>query len=259
MSESIFKPAVKKEIPAKLALIGPSGSGKTYTALRLAEGFPGTTALIDTENRSSALYADEFEFDVAALRPPYHPRRYALAIAAAAEAGYGCVIVDSISHAWEGAGGVQEIVDKNTKGGNQWSGWAAGTPAHQLLVEAILQSPIPVIATMRAKTLWETVNGKPKKIGTGPVQRAGIDYEFSIVGTLDQEHALTIDKSRCNGVPELAVGAVVSEPDASLTGLIIEWLHKGAHVVDLEAEADRAEKAEQGQAEFKIPDGVGVE
>src|SRR5690606_10635059 len=62
-----FKRAQRAQRKARIGLIGPSGSGKTYTALMLAKGLTGDggrIAVIDTENNSASLYADECEFDV---------------------------------------------------------------------------------------------------------------------------------------------------------------------------------------------------
>ena len=43
-----FKKATKNNLFAKLCLSGPSGSGKTYSALLIAKGLGGTTAILDT-------------------------------------------------------------------------------------------------------------------------------------------------------------------------------------------------------------------
>ncbi len=208
-----FQQATRATIPVKIGLVGPSGSGKTYTALRIAHGIAGAdgkVALIDTEHGSASLYADEFMFDVVNMPPPYAPARFAAGIAAASEAGYAVLVVDGISPAWNGPGGVMEIVDQNAKGGNNWSGWAKGTPAHQQLIQAILAAPMHLICTMRSKTAWVLgEKNKPEKVGLEPVQRDGMDYEFSVVGELDLEHRLHVTKSRLRGV---AVGEFVETP-----------------------------------------------
>jgi len=225
MTDNPFTPATRSAVPVKVALVGPSGSGKTYTALRLARGIAGSdgrVALIDTEHGSASLYADEFTFDTNLMQPPYSPGRFAQGIALAAQAGYDVLIVDGISPAWNGPGGVMEIVDQNAMGGNSWSGWAKGSPAHQQLVQAILAAPIHLICTMRSKTAWvlETnAKGKqqPRKVGMEPIQRDGIDYEFSVVGELDLEHHFHVTKSRLRGVE---VGETITEPGEELGALI---------------------------------------
>lgn len=97
-----------------MALIGPSGSGKTFTALSVASTL-GTVAVIDTEHGSASKCGDQFTFDVLELTD-YHPQQYIDAIHAAGEsAAYDVLVIDSLSHAWNGSGGVLEIVDKATK------------------------------------------------------------------------------------------------------------------------------------------------
>jgi ABC-type dipeptide/oligopeptide/nickel transport system ATPase component len=213
---AIFKKARREVVPAKIGLVGPSGSGKTYTALRLAGGLAngGRIALIDTEHGSASLYADEFDFDQATMAPPYDPARFAKAIEAATGEGYGVLIIDGISPAWQGQGGVLDIAEANKKGNNSFSGWSVATPAHQRLVDAILSAPIHLICTMRSKTAWVMGEGnKPEKVGLEPVQRDGIDYEFSVVGELDVQHRMRVSKSRLR---VLEVGQIVHEPSEGL-------------------------------------------
>src|SRR5690242_6786947 len=94
-----FAPATKTALKARVALDGPSGSGKTYTALvtaRALAGPGGRVAVIDTERRSASLYADRFQFDTLAL-DTYDPRVLIEALAVAGQAGYECVVIDSLS------------------------------------------------------------------------------------------------------------------------------------------------------------------
>ena len=65
-----FTKAERKKAKLKLNLNGPSGSGKTYSALTMASGLGSKVAVIDTENESASLYANEFKFDTLPLRPP---------------------------------------------------------------------------------------------------------------------------------------------------------------------------------------------
>src|SRR5436309_1723879 len=116
-----FSRATKKHARFRLALCGPAGSGKTLSALRVAAGMGGRVALIDTERGSASLYADRFEFDVLEIHPAYQPSKYAAAIKAAQAAGYEVLVIDSLSHAWAGEGGILETVDAaQAKGGNKF-------------------------------------------------------------------------------------------------------------------------------------------
>ena len=103
----VIGPAVRREFKAKIAIDGPTGAGKTYTALAIARGLvgpKGKIGLVDTENRSASLYADQHTFDTIDLAPPYDPRRYTGAILALVDHGCDVIIVDSLSHAWAGTG-----------------------------------------------------------------------------------------------------------------------------------------------------------
>jgi len=201
-----FVPAVKEKVKLRMSLSGPSGSGKTYTALemavKLAELDNGKVAVIDTEGRSARRYADIFSFDVYDMEGNYNPQRLVNAIYAAGEHGYSVLVIDSLSHFWNGSGGVLEIVDKSQMGKNKMSGWVKGRPAQNALVDAIIHANVHIIATMRSKTEWvmePDEHGKIqiRKAGVGVVQSNDLEYEFDIAIQLDQAHTLNISKSRC--------------------------------------------------------------
>lgn len=184
-----FGKAERKKAKLKLNFNGPSGSGKTYSALVLASGLSKKIALIDTENESASLYANEFSFDTLPMRPPYSPERFAGAIVAAKNMGYEVLIIDSASHEWIGTGGCLEINDEAAKRfkGNTWSAWSETTPRHRKFIDAILQTDMHIITTTRAKT--ETAvgeKGKILKLGMKAEQRDGYEYELTV--SLDMLH-----------------------------------------------------------------------
>ena len=198
----MFKKAQRKQAKLKLAVTGPSGSGKTYSALRLAAGLGGKVALIDTENGSASLYSDKFAFDVLDLQPPFTVERYVEAINAAVSAGYTTLVIDSLSHAWAGEGGLleqKEQLDARAKG-SSYTNWASITKKHESLKSSILQSNVHIIATMRSKQDYVLVdkNGKqvPQKVGMAPVQRDGMEYEFTIVFDVAMNHEAEASKDR---------------------------------------------------------------
>lgn len=227
---SMFKPAIKSESKLRLAIAGPSGSGKTYTGLAiataLANGRP--IAVVDTENGSAAKYAGIFTFDVAEMHAPYHPDKYIQALQDAAAAGYGVIVLDSMTHAWAGTGGVLDLVDeaaKRSKSGNTYMAWKEGTPVQNRLIEAIVSSPLHVIATVRSKTeyvMQTNGNGKqePKKVGMAPEQRNGFEYEFDVFFDMDTDNNAIVSKTRC---PALT-GRVFSKPGRDVAGILAEWL-----------------------------------
>lgn len=256
---TLFQKAVKREAKLRLAIAGPSGSGKTYTALVIGSTI-GKVAVVDTEHGSASKYADIFDFDVLNLDPPYHPRRFVEAIRAASTAGYDVVILDSISHAWNGAGGVLEIVEQASKKfkGNSYAGWQEGTPVHNALIEGIVGAPIHVIATMRSKQDYILVerNGRtaPQKVGMAPVQRDGFEYEFDVFLDMDIENNAIVSKTRCSAL----TGKVISKPGKSLADTLIDWL-SGDPVIKIESPKHES-KRDSHQATlsvFPIEDGKG--
>jgi AAA domain-containing protein len=224
-----FKRAVKERSFLRLALTGTSGAGKTYTALLLATALAGDkpVAVVDTERGSASKYADMFSFDVLEL-DTYHPDRYIEAIQAAVAAGYGVVVIDSLSHAWNSTGGALELhtqAVKRQKTTNTYTAWADVTPIQNRLVDTITGSPIHVIATMRSKTEYiqdKSANGGTviRKVGMAPIQRDGMEYEFDIFAELDQDHTMVVSKSRCSAL----AGAVIAQPGRGVADTLSEWL-----------------------------------
>jgi hypothetical protein len=196
-----FHKAERKKGKLRLAIAGPAGSGKTYSALLIALGLGGRIAMIDTERGSGELYDHLGQYDACTIHPPFEPKKYVEAIHAAEDLGYETIIIDSLSHAWVGQGGLLDvhghIADKT---GNSWSAWRQVTPKHNELVDAMLQSRCHIIATMRSKMEYAQVeeNGKKqvKKLGMSPIQRDGMEYEFTVFIDLDQQHTATTTKDR---------------------------------------------------------------
>lgn len=228
-----FRKAQRSLSKLRLAIQGPSGSGKTFGALLLAKGIGGKIALIDTERGSASLYSDIEgmpEFDVLDLEAPFTPERYIQAIKMAEQAGYDILIIDSMSHEWQGVGGCLEINDQLARSrykGNSWAAWSEVTPRHRKFVDVMLASKCHIIATMRSKT--DTVqserNGKKtvEKVGIKAEQRDGMDYEFTIVfDVVPTDHIATTSKDRT---------ALFSEPlvlDENTGKKIAQWLQTAA-------------------------------
>lgn len=227
----IFQKAVRQVAKLRLALSGPSGSGKTYSALLIASGIVPIekVAVVDTENGSANLYANLGTYSVLTLHPPYTPKKYIEAIHAAEQEGFELVIIDSLSHAWNGEGGLLEQKDKATDAkykGNGWAAWREVTPEYNKLIETMLNSPCHIIATMRAKTeyMQDDSNGRKRivKVGAAPIQRDGIEYEFTVVFDLSIDHVATVNKDRTR----LFDGQYfVPTPDVGKT--LKQWLDAG--------------------------------
>ena len=141
--------AQRKNAKIKMALQGPSGAGKTYSALLIAFGLCNDwskVAVIDTENHSSELYAHLGNYQVLHVEEPFSPERNIEAINLCQKAGMEVIIIDSISHEWVN---ILEAHSKMT--GNSYTNWSKLTPRHNAFVQYILQSPVHIIGTIRAK------------------------------------------------------------------------------------------------------------
>lgn len=201
------------------------------SALKLAFGIvgpEGRIAVIDTEHGSASLYAHLCAYDVLELSAPFTAKKYLDAIKEAEERGYDILIIDSLSHAWAGPGGILEFVDNLVGVKNKFTAWREATPQHNSLVEAMLQSPMHIIGTMRAKTeyvITEDDKGKkvPKKVGLAPVQRESMDYEFTLVFDIDRDkHIAIASKDRTSIFDGFCERLEISHGEA-----IRDWLDTG--------------------------------
>lgn len=223
---SQFKKATRQQRKLRMAIVGPSGSGKTFTALTIAKSLGDKIGLIDTERSSAGLYAVEVADFYDVCLESFEPRKYIEAIADAKQEGFPVLIIDSLSHAWAGKGG---LLDQSNARGGKFDAWRHLTPQHNDLVDAILAYPGHVIVTMRTKTDYvveKDDKGKNtvKKVGLAPVQKDGMEYEMDVVGYMDTDNTLTIDKSRCSALS----GAVIRKPGAPLAQTLVQWLNSGA-------------------------------
>ena len=252
-----FIKASKKKKKLRLALEGPPGGGKTYTALAIASGLGDKVAVIDTERDSASLYSDDFEF-CADDKPmqSFSPRDFINKIKEAERAGFDVIIIDSLSHAWMGKGGALEMVDnaaQRSQSKNSYMAWRDVTPEHNELVDTILQCGAHVIVTMRTKVeyvLETDAKGKqaPRKIGTKPIQRDGVEYEFDIVADV-ADAVLTVSKTRIDFLHQ----QVVRRPGKELGQKLLAWLNTGKDVPSPAPAADDSPKPEAPKAPAAPP------
>lgn len=219
----MFKKAERIQKKLRLAISGVSGSGKTYSALAIASGLGSKVAVIDTEHGSASLYSEYFDFDCCILEQ-HHPNKYIEAINFAGHEGYEVIVIDSLSHAW--------LEMLNLVGGN-FNNWAKIRPLERQLIESMLRSPADVLVTMRSKSDYVDStgsNGKATKVkvGTKAVMAEGIEYEFDVAGTMDLNHILTIEKSRCSALQD----TTWSNPGIDLAARLKLWLAEGNASVD---------------------------
>ncbi|MAM29596.1 MAG: AAA family ATPase [Flavobacteriaceae bacterium] len=197
-----LKKAERNQVKLKIGLSGPSGFGKTYSALLLAMGICddwSKIAIIDTENNSASLYSHLGNFNVLELKQPFSPERYIEAIKTCQNASMEVIIVDSITHEWNGTGGCLQIHEKL---GGRFQDWAKITPRHQSFLDAIINSSCHIITTARRKidySLDSDQNGKTRvvKHGTKEITREGFEYELTVNFELvNDAHLVKASKDR---------------------------------------------------------------
>jgi len=172
-----------------IGIAGVSGSGKTFTALQLAWGMANGDAskvgFLDTENRRGSLYADALvskdgtvnQFLIGDLYAPFSPQRYIDAILEFQKAGVEVLIIDSVTHEWEGVGGCQEIA-QNTS--SRMADWKRAKAEHKRFMNALLQSDMHVICCIRAREKTDFSNPKePKALGLQPIQEQNFMFEMT--------------------------------------------------------------------------------
>ena len=233
-----FQKATRKQVPLKIAITGPSGSGKTFSALLIALGIGKKIAVVDAENGSASLYAGQdkgplagVEFDSLVIEPPYTIDKFVKALDAAEQGKYDVVLIDGISPAWAGEGGLlskKEALDQ--RGGNSYTNWAGITKEHEQFKARLLNADIHLICTMRSKqdyVLEQNEKGKsaPKKVGMAPIQRDGMEYEFTVVFDLAMDHNAIASKDRTG-----LFDGQIFKPSKATGKKIMDWLKGGAPV-----------------------------
>ena len=236
-----LKIAKRKQAKIKISMAGPSGVGKTFSSLVLAHSICNNwrkIAIIDTEYYSASLYSHLGDYNVVNIVEPFSPLIYIEAIKLCEDAEMEVIIIDSITHEWQGKGGCLDLHEKETakmRIPNSFTAWSKITPLHQEFIDTILQSKCHNISTIRSKTEYVLTerNGKqvPQKVGMAPITRDGFEFEVTIAFDLDQQHKAFASKDRtglfqdkepfvitedtgrkiiewCNNVPEINVDDV---------------------------------------------------
>lgn len=229
-----LRKATRQKVKIRLGLSAVAGGGKTMSALLIAKGMCGDwtkIAMIDTENGSGDLYCHLGDYNVLPINAPYAPEKYIEAIKACENAGMEVIIIDSITHEWDGKGGCLEIVDQIAQASdskNSYIAWGKVTPRHQAFIEAILQSKCHIITTVRRKQDYEmskNAQGKLKveKAGLKEITREGFEYELTVNIELNHGHYATASKDRTS----LFMGRPEFIPSEETGKMIIEWCENG--------------------------------
>jgi hypothetical protein len=233
-----LRKATRKKAKIRLGLSAVSGGGKTYSAILVAKGLVGDlskVAIIDTENGSADLYAHLGDFNVLPLTAPFTPERYIEAIKSCEKAGMEVIIIDSISHEWDGKGGCLEIVESL---GGKYQDWAKVTPRHQAFIDAIIHSVSHVITTVRRKQDYEMIKDGNKirveKGGLREITREGFEYELTINLELDTRHNATASKDRT----QLFMNKPAFVPSEQTGEMIAAWCEQGEESFNIKPGSD---------------------
>lgn len=188
------KPAVRSSVPLLIGLMGPSGSGKTFSALRLATGIQAVTGgdiyFIDTEARRALHYADQFKFKHVQFDAPFGSLDYLAALRQCVSVGAGVIVVDSMSHEHESAGGMLDMHEQELErlAGGDWQkrervkmlAWQKPKANRRALINGLLQLNANFIFCFRAKETVKPVraNGKTEIVPQGFMPIAGDEFLF---------------------------------------------------------------------------------
>lgn len=231
--------ATREKIAVKIALMSPSGGGKSYGALRLATGMVdemkktntlnGTNGKIlfaNTEGPRGRYYADEFNYDIVDLEPPYNPELFIDLINYAVDEKYSILIIDSSSAEWEGRGGCLEL---QQQAGGKYQDWKFVSPRHEKFIDTLAYSPVHVIATMKGKDQYEVEKDdrgrvSVKKLGVGAAQRNGFEFYFTTTFNIDRDsHMAKCEKDNTH-IFEKSGATILDE---SYGAKIIQWANSG--------------------------------
>ncbi len=190
-----IRPAQRGGSKPIIGICGTSGSGKTYTALKIARGMVSKASeigFIDTENKRGSLYADILDgaFQIGDLYAPFSPARYSEAIKEFQAAGVKALVLDSISHEWEGEGGCDDIANAPKANGEprKVANWIGAKRQHKSFMNTLLYCPMPVIACIRAREKTDFKNpDKPVSLGLQPICEKNFMFELTASMLIENE------------------------------------------------------------------------
>ncbi|MED3469975.1 AAA family ATPase [Bacillus thuringiensis] len=245
--------AKREKMKAVIGFIGCSGSGKTGSSLLVAfgmmqEAYPNLSeeklwkkiGVIDTEHERSKLHVGLVygetkigNFLHINFTPPYTTERYNEAVQVMKNAGAEVLIIDSLSHNWQGEGGIIETHGEMS--GNSFQNWGKLSSETTKLIKTLTQNNVHILATLRTKTEYVVepdAKGKmaPRKVGTKPVQKDEMEYEFMLNFVIDIDHVADTSKDNTQmfeGNPQKITAEVGRK--------LYQWLELG---IDVKAEEE---------------------
>jgi AAA domain len=190
-----IRPAVRGESKAIIGIAGPSGSGKTLTSLLIARGMVGNASeigLLDTENKRGSHYANSLDgkFMIGDLYPPFSPKRYSEALKEFQVAGVKVLVIDSVSHEWEGEGGCDDIANALKADGTERkiANWIGAKREHKNFMNTLLQCNMHIICCIRAREKMDFKNIlKPVSLGMQPICEKNFMFEMTASLLMENE------------------------------------------------------------------------
>ncbi len=202
-----FKRATRQGVKPLIDLYSESGCGKTYSALLLARGIVGPAGKIamgDSESGRGSLYADVLPggYEVLEMNAPFTPASYVAVIEAAEKGGFDVLILDSMSHEWEGIGGVLDMAGDNEQrsGKPGLHNWKVPKLEHNKLVLKLLQTRLAIICCIRAKFKSRQVKNERGKTEIvkdevpSPIQSEEFIFEATAHALILPNHTIRLTK-----------------------------------------------------------------
>lgn len=222
-----FRKAKCEQAYLKALFYGPPGSGKSLTALLCAEGLAKLAgkriALIDTEHgcdfyfqhvAERKAHPEPFDVDVLHTRSIVEMSREVKKLS---PDDYCCVIIDSLSHAWESC--IAAYAGKqNAVGGIPLHAWSGVKRPFKDLMAFCLNAPLHVFFAGRQANEFDTdeASGELKRVGVKVKCEAEAAYEPHLVMRMEAVK---------QGKTKLAIITAFAEKDRSglIAGRTLAW------------------------------------
>jgi hypothetical protein len=237
-----FKTAKRIQSPIIIGLAGPSKSGKTFSALRLAVGMAagGQIAMINTEGMRGHQYAEKFNYVSCDITEPFAMKRYEEAMKEAASINPSVLIIDSVSHAHEGIGGMldQHESELDRMAGKDyakrermtWAAWVKPKKDEADMINFMLQVNFHIILCFRAKEKVKIVKGQsPVDLGWRPIGSDRIHFETAFTLILPPNSKGTPDLSQTGSELRSPFDSMITgkQIDERLGQQLAEWAKGG--------------------------------
>ena len=236
----------------KIGVLGFENAGKTLSALKLARGIvgaSGTLVAIDTHNGQVEEYVgheDVGSFYVVDVRPPFRPQRMLDAVKAAVDFGADAIVIDSMSHEWDGDGGVLdwagEIEAEQERRNKKGNIWTKPKMEHKRFINHVMGISQHVLFCLRLKNSTDSKGSTSVKVSgddsllydltlhveldreTHRVQSARVNDRYAeLIGEgdlLNTSHGAALAKEAGRGVADPLRDGVAMLEDAARQGVI---------------------------------------